>query len=161
MHPNTQLITRFYSAFQQRDSATMAACYAEDGTFEDPVFRLDGWMVGAMWAMLCERGKDLRIEFEDVGADDLAGSARWQAWYTFGATGRPVHNTIAAEFAFRDGRILRHVDRFSLPRWAGQALGLRGRLLGWTPLLQRAIRDQARRSLEAYVRQRGIAPGPS
>ncbi|MGE8487312.1 MAG: DUF4440 domain-containing protein, partial [Paraburkholderia nemoris] len=27
-HPNTELIARFYTAFQQHDAETMAACYA-------------------------------------------------------------------------------------------------------------------------------------
>ncbi|MCA3800540.1 MAG: nuclear transport factor 2 family protein, partial [Burkholderia sp.] len=29
-HPNTELIQRFYTAFQQRDIDAMLACYADD-----------------------------------------------------------------------------------------------------------------------------------
>lgn len=148
MHPNAALIQRFYTAFQQRDAATMAACYAPDVQFSDPVFPdLRGADAGAMWTMLCERGKDLKVEFRDVRADDATGSAHWDAWYTFSTTGRPVHNSIDATFAFRDGRIVRHADRFDLHRWAGQALGAPGMLLGWTPFLQNKIRGMAAKGL--------------
>src|SRR5436190_2219712 len=36
--PNDALIQRFYAAFAARDGAAMAACYAPDATFSDPVF---------------------------------------------------------------------------------------------------------------------------
>src|SRR6478672_11208014 len=35
---NADLIRRFYSAFAARDADTMAACYAPDARFSDPVF---------------------------------------------------------------------------------------------------------------------------
>ena len=152
MNANEQLIQRFYSAFQQRNAAGMVACYAPQVRFSDPVFPdLQGASAGAMWTMLCERGKDLKIEFRDVRADERAGSAHWDAWYTFTGTGRPVHNSIDATFEFDGGRIVRHTDRFDLHRWAGQALGLPGKLLGWTPLLQNKIRRMAAQNLDSYL----------
>lgn len=153
MNANEATLKRFYEAFQQRDAATMAACYAPDVQFSDPVFTdLRGAQAGLMWKMLCERGKDLRLEFSDVRADDTSGSAHWEAWYTFSATGRPVHNVIDATFAFRDGKIARHVDRFDLYRWSRQALGAPGLLLGWTPLLQNKVRAMAAKGLADYQR---------
>lgn len=152
MHAHEQLIQRFYSAFQKRDAAGMVACYAPQVQFSDPVFTdLRGPRAGAMWKMLCERGKDLRIEFGEVRADDRSGSAHWDAWYTFGGTGRPVHNRIDASFEFAGGLIAKHTDRFDLHRWAGQALGLPGKLLGWTPLLQNRIRAMAAGNLDQYL----------
>ena len=151
MNANEETIKRFYTAFQQRDAATMAACYGPDVQFSDPVFTdLRGERAGAMWKMLCERGKDLKIEFRDVRADATTGSAHWEAWYTFSGSGRRVHNTIDASFEFRDGKIVKHTDRFDLHRWAGLALGLPGKLLGWTPLLQNKIRSMAAKSLADY-----------
>ena len=60
--------------------------------------------IGAMWRMLCSRGTDLRIESSNLVADAEGGSADWQAWYAFSATGRPVHNVVRSQFRFRDGR---------------------------------------------------------
>ena len=159
MHDNAQLIDRLYAAFARRDAAAMAACYAPDATFRDPVFELAGPEVGAMWAMLCARGKDLALEWRDVRADDRTGSAHWEPRYMFSATGRPVHNVIDAEFAFRDGRIAAHVDRFDLWRWSRMALGVRGVLLGWTPQARNAVRRQARRGLDAWIARHGAAGG--
>ena len=151
MHPNAQLIEAFYKALERRDGAAMAAFYARGAAFKDPVFNLRGDDIGAMWRMLCERGKDLRIEWRDITADASTGSAHWEAWYTFAATGRPVHNVIEAQFRFRDGLIKAHRDRFDLWRWARMAFGRKGAMLGWTPVMHRKIREQARKTLDAWI----------
>jgi len=157
MHQHAELIRAFYAAFQRRDHAAMAACYAPHATFRDPVFPdLAGWRVGAMWRMLCERATDLRVDASSVVADEDRGSAHWEATYTFSGTGRLVHNVIEASFTFEGGRIVRHADAFDLYAWARQALGLKGVLLGWSPPVQRAIRSQAARGLEAFIRKRGL-----
>lgn len=154
MHPNARLIHTLYGAFQRRDAGTMAACYAADAVFRDPVFgELPRDRAVAMWRMLCERATDLDLTVADVAADDARGSARWEARYTFGATGRRVTNRIQAAFEFAGGKIRRHVDRFDLYAWARQALGLRGLLLGWAPPVQRAIRARAARGLEAFMQR--------
>lgn len=149
-HPHVDLIERLYRALQGRDGAAMAACYAPAATFRDPVFRLGGTHIGSMWTMLCTRGADLRVEFEDVAADAEGGRARWQAWYTFSATGRPVHNVIDARFRFAGGLIIEHIDEFDFWRWSRQALGPAGLLLGWSPLLRAKVRTQAAQALERY-----------
>jgi len=146
----SERIDLFYRAFQRRDGATMASCYTPDTTFRDPVFALQGERVGAMWRMLCERGKDLRVEFSDVRADGDRGSAQWQAWYRFSKSGRPVHNLIHAEFRFRDGLICEHVDSFDFWRWSRQALGPTGLLLGWSGWLRNKVGSEAARSLAAF-----------
>lgn len=154
MHSNAQLIVSFYTAFSRRDAAGMIACYHPDVHFSDPVFPdLRGERAGAMWSMLCARGKDLQLHFDDVHADDQQGRARWVATYTFAGTGRRVENHIQAEFDFADGKIARHRDRFSLHRWASMAMGPKGLLLGWLPPVQAAIRKQAGGALEKYIRE--------
>ena len=150
-HPNAALIDRFYAAFARRDAQAMAACYAPDAHFSDPVFDLNGPQVAAMWSMLCERATDLELEWRDVRADDATGTAHWEPRYTFSATGRPVHNVIDSAFTFTAGRIVRHVDTFDLWRWSRMALGAKGMLLGWSPLVRNAIRAQAKRGLDAWM----------
>lgn len=154
---DAECIETLYRALQRRDGAAMAACYTADARFRDPVFELKGGEVGAMWQMLCERGKDLRAEFANVQAGDGRGRADWQAWYSFSKTGRAVHNIIHAEFTFRDGRISEHVDSFSFWRWSRQALGPAGLLLGWTPLLRNKVRAEAMRGLALWQQKRSEA----
>lgn len=150
-HANAALVDRFYTAFAKRDAATMGACYHADIVFSDPVFpELRGADAGKMWRMLCGRAADLRVEHKGVEADDRAGRAHWDAYYTFSATGRKVHNSIDATFEFRDGLIVRHVDDFSFHRWSRQALGASGLLLGWTPLVKNKVRATAAKGLAAY-----------
>lgn len=153
MSDNRALIENFYKAFQRRDGAVMAACYTPDATFRDPVFDLKGERVGAMWRMLTERGKDLRVEFANVVASGDSGSADWQAWYLFSKTGRQVHNVIRARFKFRDGLIAEHVDEFNFWRWSRQALGPAGLLLGWSGAIRDKVRAEANKALEAYLKQ--------
>ncbi|WAJ38626.1 nuclear transport factor 2 family protein [Pseudomonas sp. GOM7] len=150
-HPNADLITRFYTAFQNRDAEAMAACYAENVRFSDPVFTdLHGAEAGDMWRMLCSRAQDFSLTFDAVHADDHAGSAHWVATYRFNATGRQVVNHIQARFVFRDGLIVEHRDHFDLWSWTRQALGAKGVLLGWLPPVQNAIRRQAARGLAQF-----------
>jgi len=151
---NRALIERFYAAFQRRDGAAMAACYHANARFCDPVFELEGARVGAMWKMLTSRGTDLRVEFGNVSADAASGGADWQARYKFSATGRPVHNIISARFRFAEGLIIEHVDTFDFWRWARQALGPVGLLLGWSPMVRGKVRVQAARALDQYMSAR-------
>lgn len=157
MNQNEALITRFYEAFAVRDHEGMAACYADDVRFSDEVFPdLEGARAKAMWRMLCERGKDLTLTFSDVQADDSTGTARWEAVYTFAATGRKVRNRITARFRFRDGRIAEHRDRFDFWAWSRQALGPAGWLLGWTPLVKNKVRRTAGRQLDRCCEEWGF-----
>jgi ketosteroid isomerase-like protein len=154
---NEAVIERFYSAFAQRDGAGMAACYAPDVHFSDPVFTdLNGPEAGAMWRMLTERGADLRVELLERAADGDRGSARWRAHYTFTQTGRPVVNDVRASLRFGDdGLVTDHVYDFDFHRWARQALGPSGLLLGWTPLLRSAVRRKARAGLDEFLAREG------
>lgn len=128
----------------------MAACYAPDARFSDPVFgELNGSEPGDMWRMLTGRAQDLEVRLVSHEADDGAGRADWVADYTF-RTGRRVHNDVQASFRFRDGLIAQHDDRFSFHAWARQALGPVGLALGWTPLLRAKVGREARDGLAAF-----------
>jgi ketosteroid isomerase-like protein len=152
---NAALVERFYAALDRCDHRAMTASYAPAARFSDPVFRdLAGPAIGMMWRMLCERATDLRVECGRLSAEGDTVRVEWEAWYTYSATGYPVHNRIAATFTLERGLILRHDDVFDLYRWARQALGARGLLLGWMPPVQRAIQRRAHRSLEAFAARR-------
>jgi ketosteroid isomerase-like protein len=70
------VIERFYAAFDRRDGDAMAACYAPDARFRDPVFgELDAAQTGAMWRMLTGRAADLRVELAEHESDGSTGSA--------------------------------------------------------------------------------------
>ena len=145
---------RFYEAFMVRDHYTMGLLYAENATFSDPVFPLlNARGARMMWAMLLTRAEDLGIEVNILEDSPSRARVEWVAHYTFGATGRRVVNRIQTEMAIANGRIVRQVDRFSLWRWARQALGAQGLLLGWTPMVQKRIRAQAAHSLREYARK--------
>jgi ketosteroid isomerase-like protein len=147
-----ELVERFYGAFDRKDGQTMAACYAPDARFSDPVFvDLRGREPGAMWRMLTERATDLTVELVEHEADERAGTARWVARYTFAATGRPVVNDVRASFRFENGLIVEHTDRFGFHAWARKALGPPGLLLGWTPLMRATVRRRARADLERFM----------
>lgn len=158
MHPNTDLILQFYAAFSRKDFKAMQDAYHPDAKFSDPVFRnLSADEVKAMWEMLIVSAKDLKVSCSDVWANDLHGESKWEAWYTFTATGRSVHNIIYASFEFRDGKIYLHEDDFSFWRWSRMALGISGLLLGWTFLVRNKVRKTARERLRKFIRQKFVS----
>jgi ketosteroid isomerase-like protein len=64
---NAELINGFYRAFQRQDAEAMAACYAPDVQFSDPVFiDLNGREAADMWRMLCSRAQDFSLSFSAV-----------------------------------------------------------------------------------------------
>ena len=158
----TALIEKFYRSFQQKDWQGMQACYHTKVFFSDPVFpHLEGNQARAMWHMLATSAKDLSVTFSNVKADEKHGSCDWEAKYTFSKTGAFVHNKIHAEFDFKDGLIVRHTDTFDFTRWAGMALGLSGKLLGWTPWLQGKVRATAAASLAKFTSSQPAYSGRS
>ncbi|MEL6669412.1 MAG: nuclear transport factor 2 family protein [Bacteroidota bacterium] len=147
------LIQDFYEAFARLDAEAMGQCYHDDVVFHDPAFgELRGERARNMWRMLCsnQQGKDFRLTFSDVQANGDQGSAKWEAQYDFSKTGRRVHNKIQAQFRFQDGLIIEHRDHFSLHRWAGQALGFQGQLLGWTGFFKNKLQLQTNRLLDKF-----------
>jgi ketosteroid isomerase-like protein len=155
MHPNEQLIHRFYSAFAQRDWKTMQACYHDDVLFNDAAFtNLKGKQAKAMWHMLAENAKDFSLEFNQVKANETTGSCHWEARYKFSKTGRSVLNKIDASFEFKDGLIYRHTDSFDFWRWSRMALGTIGLLLGWSGFLQNKVKATAMGSLKKFIETR-------
>jgi ketosteroid isomerase-like protein len=150
-HPHDELIQRFYAAFAQLDGEAMAACYAPNARFSDPVFvNLQGDEPGAMWRMLTGRAQDLQVKLAEHEAAELSGSAHWLADYTF-STGRKVHNDVRAQFRFEDGLIAEHRDTFSFYGWSRQALGPVGIALGWTPMLRGKVQREARSGLDEFL----------
>lgn len=151
-HPHAVLLEKFYSSFQRRDYLGMAECYAPDACFRDSVYlELRGDKINAMWQMLCERAADFSLQYGAIEADDNVGRAHWEARYQFTFTGNKVHNRVDAYFEFKDGKIVLHEDKFNFYCWIAQALGLKGKLLGWMPLVQRKVRQQAARMLDVFI----------
>jgi ketosteroid isomerase-like protein len=146
---NAELIRSLYESLGRHDGEAMAVLYAPDGRFRDPAFgELSGAEAGDMWRMLTARAEDLSVELVDHAADGDTGSAHWIATYTF-RTGRHVVNDIQARFAFRVGRIIDHRDDFSFWRWARQALGPAGLILGLPPI-NLLVRRRARADLAEF-----------
>lgn len=159
------VIETFYTAFAKGDWQTMETCYHPEATFTDEVFvGLKGREVMGMWRMLLERSKgELDITYSHAqvtageppenkaGDSPQKGAADWVAVYIFSATGRRVINRIRAEFELKDGKIYRHTDSFNLHKWAGQAMGFKGKLLGGTSFFRKKVQKTARESLERYL----------
>jgi ketosteroid isomerase-like protein len=149
---NASLIEAFYKSFAKGDAEGIVSCYASNVVFTDPAFgTLQGDDAKNMWRMLVANSKgQLKISFDHVKADDKTGSANWVAEYTFSQTGRKVINKISAVFEFENGKIIRHTDHFDLWKWSRQALGWKGYVLGWSPLMKNKIQKQANKLLAAY-----------
>lgn len=146
-----QLITDFYTAFMNKDVEKMVSYYDDGIVFNDPVFKnLKGEEAKDMWRMLLGSATDLKVSFSNVEANGIKGAANWEAIYPFSKTGNTVHNKIKAVFEFENGKIIRHTDDFDLWKWSGMALGISGKLLGWSSFMQNKIKDTAQNRLDKY-----------
>jgi len=146
---NKKLIEKFYQSFADANVEGMISCYDDAIEFQDPVFGLlKGTEAKNMWRMLVS--PKVKITFFNIQADDKTGSTNWVAEYIFPPTGRKVINRIAARFEFRDDKIIKHTDYFDFWKWARQALGVPGYLLGWSPMLKNKVRQQAKSQLRNF-----------
>lgn len=110
----------------------MGTLYSDSVIFNDPVFtNLNATEARGMWQMLISRGKDLELKFGEIQLEGDTGKVTWEAYYTFSKTGKKVHNVIQAELVCKDGKIVKHTDRFGFYRWSRQALGFPGLLFGF------------------------------
>lgn len=153
---NSELLTKFYTAFQNKDAESMKSCYHADIVFEDPAFGvLKGERAGKMWEMLCIAGKDLTLEFSVITANDTTGEVNWEARYAFAATGKKIHNIIAARFEFKEGKISKHTDSFDFKRWSKQAFGLMGTVFGGTKAFKSQFNKKANALLDKHIAKHG------
>lgn len=148
-----KLLEKFYSGFVRKNAEEMIACYHPAMTFTDPIFATLNYAdASGMWRMLFGRAQDLKAELVSAEADGSSGRAEWMAEYTFGTTGRTVINRVKSEFKFKDGLIVFQKDDFDLWKWTRMALGAKGALLGWSPLVKNAVRKNAKKGLAAFLR---------
>lgn len=148
-----QIIQEFYQAFKDLDAEKMVSYYHDSVEFEDPAFgKLKGERAKNMWRMLIksQQGKDFQVNFSNIKFNGNRGAANWEAKYDFSKTGRRVHNKIDAQLYFKDGQIIKHVDSFNLHRWAKQALGFQGWLLGGTSFFQKKLNAQVNHLLDKF-----------
>ncbi|MCF2443834.1 nuclear transport factor 2 family protein [Dyadobacter sp. CY345] len=149
---NKELITHFYTSFQQKDYQSMQDCYADQAVFNDEAFKnLNSDEVKAMWEMLCKTGKELKLTFGNISETASGATAEWTASYLFSRTGKTVVNNIHAIFLIENGKIIKHTDTFDFYIWAKQAFGLTGLLIGWTPFFKNKVQTTARESLAKFM----------
>ena len=142
-----ETIAAFYTAFQQLDVDNMVALYHDDIIFEDPGFGvLKGEDAKNMWRMICKSATDFSLTFTNT-----ENTAHWETNYTFSKTGRKVLNKIDATFEFKDGKISKHTDVFDLHKWASQAIGIKGFLLGGTSFFKKKLHQQTASLLKKYT----------
>ena len=152
MHHNQEILEKFYNYFQSKNYPFMQACYHKNAVFSDPIFNdLNAGEVKAMWKMLLLKGKDLTINFKISEVNDGLGRVEWVATYTFSKTQKKVVNHISSHFIFKDGKIFKQEDYFNFYKWASQAFGITGILMGWTSFFQKKVQDMASKGLSEFI----------
>lgn len=149
---NKATIESFYTAFAKSDAAGMTQQYADDVIFEDPAFgQLKGQDAKDMWHLLMGRSQGgMKLTFDNVSATANTATAQWKAVYPYGPQKRIVTNLVTAQFELKDGKITKHTDDFDLWKWSSQALGVAGKLLGWSSFMRNKIQEQTGKLLKDY-----------
>lgn len=153
MSDNLKKVEVFYEAFNQLDVEKMVFYYHPNIKFTDPAFgKLEGEHAKNMWRMLCANSnkETFNVIYSNIVERNGGIDANWEAKYVFSQTGRKVHNIIKAHFKFKDGLIIEHTDNFSLQKWAKQALGFKGALLGGTSFFKKKLNSQTRKLLNKF-----------
>ena len=147
-----QIIHKFYTAFQKRDAKGMAECYHEQIEFSDPAFgTLNGSEAALMWKMLCRSSGDLQVEYKIRSIKENSARVHWEAFYTYGKEKRKVHNKVEATLEFKDDKIIRHKDKYSLWKWAAQTMGLNGIIIGGTSFFKKRLQKQSKEMLQRFL----------
>ena len=154
-----ELIQEFYNSFAAGDAKGMIICYHEDILFDDPAFgSLQGDRAKAMWEMLLSN-KDTKplITYEILEVNKKRAKVFWTAEYTYGPKKRKVVNKVTANFEFKDGKVIKHIDDFNLWAWSKQALGASGYLLGWSAFMRDQIQKKTGKLLNSYLKKRAAS----
>ncbi|WP_034924172.1 nuclear transport factor 2 family protein [Gillisia sp. CAL575] len=151
-----ELIQKFYNSFSDGNAKGMIACYHKDIIFQDPAFGiLRGKRAKDMWEMLLSnKDSNASINYEILEVDDKRAKIFWKAEYKYGPKRRAVVNEVTANFIFKDGKILKHIDDFNLWAWSKQALGASGYLLGWSSYMKHQIQKKTEGLLSTYIDKR-------
>ena len=56
-------------------------------------------------------------------------------------------------FEIKDGKIIKHTDDFDFYKWAKQAFGITGVLVGWTVFFKNKVRVKALEGLKKYIQK--------
>lgn len=154
---NTQtaeLLSRFYTAFANRDYETMASLYHPEAKFNDAIFKdLNYKQTTAMWHMILSGAQDLNMTFEIQQATEFSGKVKWVADYNYpGFFGiqNAVHNVSLGEIQIKDGKIFRHTDRYNLTKWISMALGV-PTMLADSTIMQALVQHQAKTGLALFI----------
>jgi ketosteroid isomerase-like protein len=152
---NEAIIEKFYQSMANRDVEGMISCYHPEVQFEDPAFGvLKGERACDMWRMLFGSKKvPIQVTFSQIQANEQEGSAHWTAEYVFRQTGKKVYNVINAQFTFKDGKIYKHKDHFDLYKWAQQAFGFTGFLMGWTNFFKQKLQKKTKENLNFFIQK--------
>ncbi|HEX6632714.1 MAG TPA: nuclear transport factor 2 family protein [Usitatibacter sp.] len=149
MHPHESVVRRLYAALAARGAEEAAACYHPEIFYSEPLHpRLRGDAVRDLWRMRLAPGEAYEIRLDEASGGADGATARWTVRAR--VRGRPVEIHGRSLFAFRDGRISRQYDHYSLWRWSAQALGPAGAAFGWLGPVRWALRTRARRALERF-----------
>lgn len=152
---NINIPEQFYGALTNHNSSEMIKLYHDDVIFTDPAFgMLQGIRAKKMWEMLLANSKsDLNIQYEILDSSNEQATVSWIAKYKFGPQRRLVENHVIASLKIKQGKIVEHHDTFNMWKWSSQALGLSGRLLGWTGFMKKKVQLKTNRALDKYMKE--------
>jgi len=154
---NSQIIKKYYKAFEKGDSKKMNSFYSNDIEFEDPsIGKIEGDEARYWWQFLCDNSVDLSIDIEKIQADDEKGIALWTNNYTFEETGNHISLEIVSKFYFEDGEIVKHQDEYDVKSFVKQAFGSAAGLVGGSFLVKKTVRSQSKKLLKKYIKENDL-----
>lgn len=159
--PNTEIIEKFLTCYQNHDYHGMQSYLDEKIHFSDYAFDIHGGKVKAMWHWFCikypPRDHPITVpEFDILEAKEDTVVAKYRVNYLSGEDKNPVDYYIKAYFTVRNDRITRHHDEFfsiSEYEFAKMAFGFPKAWLALTPILRIIVKKTAKEKLEQFMHE--------
>lgn len=101
------------------------------------------WQSGGISGLLLQKGRGLKAILDSIVDESLAQELRSSI-----ALNPQKLAEVAADLSEKTDS-----NTFSFHRWASQALGIVGKLLGWSRFLEQKVQKQASDSLQKFIQQ--------
>ncbi|ARU92149.1 hypothetical protein SCLARK_001685 [Spiroplasma clarkii] len=148
---NKEVVVKFFTALSKGDWKLMNNLYSKDVAFSDTVFgELNYSQITNLWEMLLTENPDLSANFKIVEDGEVV-KVQWVMVSKFGQKHRKVILNILSTLEVSKGKIIKHNDHFDFKKWAKQALGIIGWMLGSKQSFKNRIKEEAFIKLNSFI----------
>lgn len=144
-----EVVQGFFEQLANRHTAGLLRYYHPAVQYKNPWLELQGNEVIAMWQMWWGYLPDLKVVVCESGIH--SNFVEWEAHYTYPPTARYIKHHLSSALTVAEDKIILHVDRFNIHRWAGDTYGYLGKVAGSWKLFETQVGMRVQKQLKSYL----------